>query len=447
MPRDDTPRVVYRILLLALTTLVTQMVVAFVTTQTPPEIAAHDRELAQRMLSQVHQTLRQNYYDPTFHGIDVDERFKKYSAEIKSANTFQTAYRTIESFLIGLNDSHTIFLPPPNSNRVTYGFRIKIIGDQCFATGLRPASDAAQKLRLGDQILSLDGYGVNREDLWQLEYYLDFLPPKSTTDFTLRDISGKVRRENVKADVVALSKYRPSSPSLSRMHFESWQHNIRSRSAEQDDVFFWKFASFNEDEPRIDHMLSEARKHRALVLDLRENGGGSQNNLFFMLGGLFDHDITIAKEVTRKGAKPLEAKSRGGSAFLGQLIVLIDSRSASASEILARVVQLEHRGVTIGDRSAGSVMAARFFPLSPGVGMAFDYGVEVTVADLIMADGKSLEHVGITPDEVVLPTADDLATGRDPVLARAAALAGTKLDAIAAGKQFPIEWPSPEPLQ
>lgn len=399
------------------------------------------------MLSQVHQTLRQNYYDPSFHGIDVDERFKKYLTEIKNANTFQTAYRAIESFLIGLNDSHTVFLPPPNSNRVTYGFRIKMIGDQCFAIGLRPSSDAAQKLRVGDQILSLDGYAVNREDLWQIEYYLNFLPPKRTTDFTLRDVSGKVRTENVDADVEALSKYRPSSSSLSRMHFESWQHNIRSRSAEQDDVFFWKFASFNEDEPSIDHMLSEARKHRALVLDLRENSGGSQNNLSFVLGGLFDHDITIAKEVTRKEAKPVLAKSRGRSAFTGQLIVVIDSRSASASEILTRVVQLEHRGVVIGDRSAGSVMAARFFPLSPGIGMGFDYGVEVTIADLVMADGKSLEHVGVTPDEILLPTADDLATERDPVLARAAVLAGARLDAIVAGKLFPIEWPSPEPLQ
>jgi Tricorn protease C1 domain len=135
---------------------VSQMAVQPVMAQTASQINAHDRELAQRILSQVHETLKHNYYDPSFHGIDVDERLSKYSAEIKSANTFQAAYRTIESFLIGLNDSHTIFIPPPNSNRVAYGFRIKVIGDHCFVTGLRPNSDAAQKLRLGDQVLSLD---------------------------------------------------------------------------------------------------------------------------------------------------------------------------------------------------------------------------------------------------------------------------------------------------
>jgi C-terminal processing protease CtpA/Prc len=85
-------------------------------------------------------------------------------------------------------------------------------------------------------------------------------------------------------------------------------------------------------------------------------------------------------------------------------------------------------------------MEARGYSYSQGMDTKIFYGFSVTDADLIMADGKSLEHTGVIPDEIVLPTAQDLATGQDPALARAGALAGIKLDPAEAGKLFPFEW-------
>jgi hypothetical protein len=50
-----------------------------------------------------------------------------------------------------------------------------------------------------------------------------------------------------------------------------------------------------------------------------------------------------------------------------------------------------------------------------------------------MSDGKSLELIGVLPDELLLPKPEDIAKKRDPVLARAAVILGTDLDAEKAG--------------
>jgi C-terminal processing protease CtpA/Prc len=87
-------------------------------------------------------------------------------------------------------------------------------------------------------------------------------------------------------------------------------------------------------------------------------------------------------------------------------------------------------------------MEAEIYPHHTGGNPDYYYGAEITVADLVLPDGKRLEGVGVTPDVLVAPTADDLANQRDPVLSRAAGLAGVALSPQEAGKLFSFEWPS-----
>jgi carboxyl-terminal processing protease len=187
--------------------------------------------------------------------------------------------------------------------------------------------------------------------------------------------------------------------------------------------------------------MEKTRKHKALILDLRGNGGGWVTTVQRLIGNLIDHDVKIGDAVSRKETKPFMAKTRGEKAFKGKLILLVDSRSASASEVLSRTIQLEKRGVVIGDRTAGAVMTSRTFYDEIGLDVVVFYGASITISDLIMSDGQSLEHRGVTPDDVRLPTAEDLAAARDTVLSYAASLVGVKVDPVEAGKLFPIVQP------
>jgi len=161
-----------------------------------------------------------------------------------------------------------------------------------------------------------------------------------------------------------------------------------------------------------------------------------------LIGEVLDHELKIGDRVARDGSKPIGAKSKGHNAFTAKLVILADSESGSAAELFSRVMQLEMRATVLGDKTAGAVMEAKHYSYKLGTDTVSYYGASITDADIVMTDGKSLEHSGVTPDELVLPTAADLAAGRDPVVVRAAELCGATVTPEAAGAFFPYEWPS-----
>jgi carboxyl-terminal processing protease len=186
--------------------------------------------------------------------------------------------------------------------------------------------------------------------------------------------------------------------------------------------------------------MDKAGKYKTLIIDLRGNSGGSVETLLQLVGNLFDHDVKIGDRKKRKDVKAMIAKTRGHDTYDGELVLLVDNGSASAAELLARVVQIEKKGLVIGDVTSGAVMESRRFQFTLGEDSMAFYGASITDADIVMTDGKTLEHVGVTPDKLMLPTGADMREQGDPVLSYAASLAGVKLDSKEAGALFPVRW-------
>jgi carboxyl-terminal processing protease len=418
--------------------------------QQPPAKAAqsmpaNDLHRLRVMLKEALETVQRHYYDPAFHGLDLAARFKDFDERLKSAPSMNVGLTLIAAFLDGLKDSHTSFQPPARNYTLEYGYRLIVIGDDIYVERVKEGSDAGAKVKPGDRLLSLNNSGVSRESFHRMQYLLNTLQPQPTTRLQLRDPAGAERTVVVETKVTPGRAVRDlfagGGADLQDLEREAEAEGMlmRQRYAEIGDATIWKMPWFFNENAEIDRIFSDVKKHHALVLDLRGNPGGLVDTLKRMIGNVFTEDIAIGQRVTRKGRSTLTAKSRGNAAFTGRLIVLIDAASGSSAEIFARIVQLEKRGVVIGDRSAGAVMESKLYPFAQGNPMIV-YGFSVTDADLIMKDGKSLEGSGVTPDEVIRPTGADLAAGRDPALARAAELAGVPIDAVAAGKLFPYQW-------
>jgi C-terminal processing protease CtpA/Prc len=411
-------------------------------------ITSIDRDRAQSMLLAISSDIKKHYYDPKFHGLNWDANIEEMKRRIKTSDSMARAYSEVAAALDALNDSHTFFLPPTYVKRHDYGWQAQVIGDRCFVIRVKPGSLAEKKgVKPGDELVALEGYTPDRGNFWKMEYVYNMLRPQNGLSLDLRDPAGQQRQVDVPATVKEMKRVTDLTGGtgddiweLVRQD-ENDEHLGRARSAElSDDVMVLKFPGFHFNESEINSMIGKARKHKTLVLDLRGNPGGSVDTLTYLIGGFFDKEVKIGDRVGRSVHKPMIAKPNG-QPFTGKLIVLVDSKSASAAELFARVVQIEKRGTVVGDRSSGSVMEAKRFDYRLGADTVIFYGASITDADLIMTDGKSLEHNGVLPDEVMLPSAEDLAQGYDPVLARAVETVGIKLSPEAAGKLFPYEWP------
>ncbi|HXN19638.1 MAG TPA: hypothetical protein VN875_14975 [Candidatus Binatus sp.] len=139
------------------------------------------------ILRDAYENVKKHYYDPKYHGLDIDARYHEFDAKIQKASSLSQAFGLVAGFLDGLNDSHTFFEPPSRPYRVDYGYRMQIFGEDCFITRVRPGTDAESKVHPGDQVLGYNNFAVNRGDLWKMSYYFDSLSPQKASILALRD--------------------------------------------------------------------------------------------------------------------------------------------------------------------------------------------------------------------------------------------------------------------
>ncbi|MEM7104243.1 MAG: carboxy terminal-processing peptidase [Bacteroidota bacterium] len=143
-----------------------------------------------------------------------------------------------------------------------------------------------------------------------------------------------------------------------------------------------------------------------IILDLRNNGGGSLNDVIQM-AGLFIEKGPIVQVKSRTGKPKIKYDPDPSVHYDGPLVVLVNSGSASASEILAAALQDYQRAIIVGTPTFGKGTVQRFMDLDQAVpsGMTgikpLGY-VKFTTQKFYRINGKTTQLQGVTPD-IILP--------------------------------------------
>jgi len=260
----------------------------------------------------------------------------------------------------------------------------------------------------GDRIIAVDSEPVAGRPLQESVDGIDG-EPGSTVRLSVQKPGEAAREVTLKREFIKL-------PTL------SWRALDRGWG-------YFRMSQFHQDsaadlEAAIESVRAEAEP-KGLVLDLRGNPGGVLQPAVEIADGFLDDGVIVSTR-GRNPTMQMEFRAQPGQWLPDRpLVVLVDRRSASASEVLAGALQDHRRALIIGERTFGKGSVQSVLPLRNGAGL------KLTTARYFTPSGRSIQAEGIVPDlAVALGEAEERAGG-----GREADLAG----------HLPATPPAPEP--
>ncbi|HUH95722.1 MAG TPA: S41 family peptidase [Anaerolineales bacterium] len=334
----------------------------------------------------------------------------------------------ITGMVQSLGDPHSEYMDPQVYKDATnelsgsyegIGAYVDTTGTVLTITKPIPGSPAEKAgLMAGDQIIAVDGVDMTGVSPEQVRSKV--IGPAGTT--------------------VHLTVHRPGQTAPLQFAVVRAQINIPSVSGKMLDngIAYVQVTDFGETTgSELQKTLTTllAQNPRGLILDLRDNPGGYLNTAVQVVSQFVDHGPVVYEQTGDGKKKEYDAMS-GGLATKIPMVVLINSNSASASEITAGALQDDGRAKLVGVVSYGKGSVQIRVPLSNNEG-----AVAITIAHWLTPNGTLIDKKGLTPDVYVPMTAADVNAGLDPQLDAASQ---TLLDMIN-GTPIPTSMPTATP--
>ena len=172
-----------------------------------------------------------------------------------------------------------------------------------------------------------------------------------------------------------------------------------------------------------DELLSE-HDLQAVVLDMRDNPGGTLGAAVEVADAFMEEGLIVRGEGRIDEARFVENATPGDVIDGRKLVVLVDRRSASASEIVAAALQENQRARVVGERTFGKGSVQTVIPLADGGAL------KLTTSEYFTPSGRSIDGTGVEPDLVIeggrryRGSGSSIAPGEDVQLTEALEAAG-----------------------
>ena len=323
-------------------------------------------------------------------------------------------HAAIQGILEFIDDPYTSYLPPQRYTEFTeslngtgqsfegIGAEVSVRGGQVMIVGPLPGSPAIKAGVLpGDVVLEVDGQPTEGLDLFQAVELIR--GPKDSTVVLTVLRAGSLRPQDISVvrDTIELTSV------LARM--------------QQDGVGYIRLNSF--DMVAVSGMvqaIADLRETgaRGFILDLRNNTGGLVSAAVGVVSEFVEEGLVCTGcDPNQDGEDDLHRVSGNGSAYDLPMVVLVNSYSASASEIVAGALQDHGRAQIIGTTTFGKGVVNVLLPLETGSGLY------VTVARWPTPAGQVIDGIGITPDIIVGANVDVQSAQRLGTLTRSLCVA------------------------
>jgi carboxyl-terminal processing protease len=366
----------------------------------------------------------------------LDKRYDsatKRLGKISSTDAFQ-AFMNAYTMAI---EPHTNYMGPREAANFDIAMRLSLVGIGAVLTEIDgyitirelvaggPASLSGQ-LKVGDRIVGVgQGAAGPMEDVvgWRLDdavalirgttastVRLDILPADSGADAPIKTLA-LVRNTIKMQDSAAKAKvYSVTTGEGKRLvgviTLPSFYEDVAALQKGDKD-----YRSAARDVARLLLDL-KAQKVESVLMDLRNNGGGSLREAV-ELTGLFLGKVPVVQTRNAKGEITVGTNTDTALAWEGPLAVLINRGSASASEIFAAAIQDYGRGLVIGEPSFGKgtvQTVANLDQIARNAMPAFG-NLKLTVAQFFRVNGGTTQLRGVTPDIRYPSTGDDAQFG------------------------------------